>query len=279
MGPNRRNSQAWLNNEAPGHKAGPKNWDFRPWGRSSLGHRVLGMPEQTLIEVAAVPELSSTSEAEQMYLITVAQAVEAGASGPVAISRIADELGVSVPSANEMVKKLSGRNLLTYEPYHGVELTLSGSRLADQVLRTRRLWATFLAEHLGLSPVDADAQACHLEHSTSAEAADRLSAFLGNPEAGPLGRPIPDVASSSPRRPSLRLGEIPVGATAEVISVTAADRALEFLTAEEITTGTHLTVAASGTSGLLLQTTRGDIHLSHLLAGAISVRRLDDASA
>ena len=156
------------------------------------------MPEETLTEIAVMPELSSTTESEQMYLITVAQAVEAGVSGPVSISKIAQALGVSVPSANEMVKKLSGRNLLTYEPYHGVELTAVGSLLADQVLRTRRLWATFLAEHLGFSPVDADAQACHLEHATSAEAADRLSAFLGNPEAGPLGRPISRLPLQAP---------------------------------------------------------------------------------
>lgn len=237
------------------------------------------MPEEMVTEVAAMPELSSTTESEQMYLITVAQAVEAGAAGPVSISRIADAMGVSVPSANEMVKKLCGRDLLTYEPYHGVELTAAGNGLADQVLRTRRLWATFLAEHLGFSPVDADAQACHLEHATSAEAADRLSTYLGNPEAGPLGHPIPKVASSSPRRPSIRLSEIPVGATAEVISVTAAGRALEFLTAEGVVAGTYLTVAASGTSGLLLESPRGGLHLTSTLAEAVNVRMVADASA
>ncbi len=77
------------------------------------------MPKESLAEITALPELSSTSESEQMYLITVARAVEAGTAGPISISRIADALGVSVPSANEMVRKLDSRGLLIYEPYHG----------------------------------------------------------------------------------------------------------------------------------------------------------------
>ena len=39
----------------------------------------LGMPEDLLAEVTSFPELRATSEAEQMYLITVARAAEAGA--------------------------------------------------------------------------------------------------------------------------------------------------------------------------------------------------------
>ncbi|MCP3996629.1 MAG: hypothetical protein GY722_16460, partial [bacterium] len=51
-----------------------------------------------------MPELGSTTESEQMYLITVARSEEAGNEGPVAIAKIAETLGVSVPSANEMVR-------------------------------------------------------------------------------------------------------------------------------------------------------------------------------
>ncbi len=230
------------------------------------------MPEESLAEVTALPELSSTTEAEQMYLITVARAVEAGADGPVSISRIADDLGVSVPSANEMVRKLDVRGLLAYEPYRGVLLSGAGRRIADQVLRTRRLWARFLADHLGFSPAAADDQACHLEHATSAEAADRLASFLGNPEAGPLGRPIPQSDVEVHRIPTVALTDVPVGATAEVISVRATGRSLEFLSAEGIAGGTFLTVAASGTSGLLLELADGDIHLTTRLASALDVR-------
>ena len=149
------------------------------------------MPNNSLAEVTSAPELGETSEAEQMYLITVAREAECGRAGPVRVGRIAEVLKVSVPSANEMIRKLHNRGLLTYEPYRGVVLTAAGAQIAAQVLRTRRLWATFLVDHLGFSPAAADDQACHLEHATTPEAADRLATFLGNPEAGPLGNPIP----------------------------------------------------------------------------------------
>ncbi len=230
------------------------------------------MPNELLAELESTPELGSTSESEQMYLITVARAEEAGNEGPVAISKIADSLGVSVPSANEMIRKLDSRGFLVYEPYRGVLLSETGSRLADQVLRTRRLWATFLAEHLGFSPADADDQACHLEHATSTEAANRLSAFLGNPEVGPLGRRIPKADSSAPRRAAVRLTEVTVGSSVEVVALTAADRSLEFLMAEGIEVGTRLTVAASGKSGMLLELHNGDVFLSGRLADQVEVR-------
>ncbi len=230
------------------------------------------MPKHLPTEMTSAPELATTSESEQMYLITVARAVEAGAEGPVSISKIADALGVSLPAANEMVRKLDGRGLLGYEPYHGVLLSDAGHRIAGQVLRTRRLWATFLVEHLGFSPTAADDQACHLEHSTTEEASDRLATFLGNPAAGPLGRRIPDTTARVPRDPDIRLTDLPVGQAAEVISVTAATSALDFFSAEGINIGVGVTIAASGTSGLLVALDEGEVHLSKRLASTIGVR-------
>ena len=232
------------------------------------------MPKDSLAEVTALPELSSTTESEQMYLITVARAIEGGAVGPVSISKIASALGVSVPSANEMVRKLDTRGLLLYEPYRGVLLSHVGQRVADQVLRTRRLWATFLAEHLGFSPADADDQACHLEHATSAEAAERLAAFLGNPEAGPLGRPIPQAKAGEQRLPTICLIDLPVGERAEVISIAAPERTTEFLAAEGLSVGSLVTVAAAGNSGVLLEAEIGDVHLAPRVASAVHVRRV-----
>ncbi|MCP4308430.1 MAG: metal-dependent transcriptional regulator [bacterium] len=232
------------------------------------------MPKEMLAETTSPPELASTSESEQMYLITVARAAEAGNEGPVAISKIADALDVSVPSANEMVRKLDNRGLLVYEPYHGVLLTDLGRRIADQVLRTRRLWATFLAEHLGFSPTDADEQACDLEHSTTPEAADRLAVFLGNPAAGPLGMRIPDATEHAEPVADLRLADLSVGAEAEVTSLAASGRILDFLTTEGITVGARVTVTASGTSGVLVVTDTGDMHLDGAVAATVAVQTI-----
>ncbi len=230
------------------------------------------MPKELLAEVTSAPELDSTSEAEQMYLITVARATETGVEGPIPISQIAGELEVSVPSANEMIRKLDSRGLLSYEPYRGVRLSESGHLIADQVLRTRRLWATFLADHLGFGPTDADDQACHLEHATTPEAANRLATFLGNPEAGPLGRPIPAATAAIHRQPTIRLSEARVGSTVEVASVAATRQQSEFLVAEGITAGTRVTVSASGSSGVLVDVAGAAVHLSQQVAALVEVK-------
>ena len=149
------------------------------------------MPEQSAFRIAGTPEGDHTSESEEMYLITVARAVEEGTPEPIPVGAIAASLSVAPASVNEKIKKLADRGLLDYEPYRGVRLSKRGRIIAAQVLRTRRLWATFLTNHLGFSPLEADEQACRLEHVTAGEATERLARYLGEPEADPLGRPIP----------------------------------------------------------------------------------------
>ena len=175
-----------------------------------------------------------------------------------------------------MIRKLDVRGLVTYEPYRGVQLSPAGGRIADQVLRTRRLWATFLAEHLGFSPAEADEQACHLEHATSPDAAERLAAFLGNPQAGPLGRPIPSSTVTEPRRPHLRLPDTNVGAFADVVAIVGPDPVVSFLTAEGIVAGSRISVIAAGSSGLLVDCASRQIHLDWSVAGAVEVRPVTD---
>jgi DtxR family Mn-dependent transcriptional regulator len=207
-----------------------------------------------------------------MYLITVARAVEEGAREPIPIAVIAETLSVSTASVNEMVNKLAERGILEYQPYHGVRLSERGHAIADRVLRSRRLWATFLADHLGFSPTEADDQACHLEHVTEADAAERLAVFLGEPQADPLGRPIPAPTKSDGSHPgTVRLVDVAVGHAAELVSVDGSDRALSFLEAEGLTSGARLIVLGAGTSGLLVQGD-GPIHVSRELAATIHVR-------
>jgi DtxR family Mn-dependent transcriptional regulator len=132
-----------------------------------------------------------TTPREEMYLITLAVAEEDGRPAPLPLAGLAQSLGISPISANQMVRRLEERGLVEYHPYHGVTLTAAGRRAAGRVLRGRRLWASFLAGRLGYSPAEADALACSLEHVTPPEAADRLARFLGDPGATPWGEPIP----------------------------------------------------------------------------------------
>lgn len=241
--------------------------------RSEGASQCLGVPKENPVISEGVPELMATTESEQMYLITVARAAEEGASGPIPLAALASSLAVSVASANEMIRKLAGKALVEYVPYKGVELTEGGRRVAARVLRTRRLWATFLAEHLAFSAAEADALACNLEHVTPPDAAERLAGYLGNPPMGPLGNPIPpDPGSGEPTAVGPLTG-LPVGGTGEIASAPVTGRARDFLTAEALTPGAVVLVRASGSSGILIEAGGHLIHLSTDLAGSIYVKK------
>jgi DtxR family transcriptional regulator, Mn-dependent transcriptional regulator len=217
-----------------------------------------------------------TSESEEMYLITVARAVEDGHVGPVPVPVVADALDHSRVSANEMAKKLVARGFLEYEPYKGVTLTPAGTAVANRILRRRRLWALFLAEHLGLTPAAADTVACEFEHVTPAAVADRLSDFLGDPTRDLEGKPIPaagDAGTAPP--PETPLTELTTGQRATIVRVAGSPATRSFLVEEGVGDGAEIRVAAIGSDrGYLVETPRGHVHLTPEVAGSVLVQRL-----
>jgi len=221
----------------------------------------------------AADSLTSTSEAEQMYLITIAMAAEDGHDGPVPVPQLARALSVSRVSANEMIKKLAERGLVAYTPYKGADLTEAGATVARTVLRRRRLWALFLADHLGLTPAAADAVACEFEHITPNEVAHQLAHFLGDPSVGPQGKPIPLESEGDGGGPSTNsLSDSPVGRTVEVVRVHGDAASHSFLEGQGVAPGAALTMLAVSDDGAcLVETVAGHVHLSGPLAGLVAV--------
>lgn len=129
------------------------------------------------------------SESIEMYLKSVAEL--GGVSQPVPIGRVAERLGVTSVSANEMMKRLVTQGLITHLPYKGVVLTREGRRSANNVIRRQRLWECFLVDKLELDWAKAHELACDLEHATTAEVAQALEIFLDHPTRCPHGNPIP----------------------------------------------------------------------------------------
>lgn len=124
-------------------------------------------------------------------------------NGPlVGTGRIATVLRVAPGTVTSMVKTLAESGLLEYEPYAGVRLTSSGSRLATRVLRRHRLVELFLVRVLGMSWSEVHEDAEILEHAISDRLLERIDEMLGRPVSDPHGDPIP---SSH--------GEIPSGGT------------------------------------------------------------------
>ena len=88
---------------------------------------------------------SDVSNAVQDYAKAIWSLAQRG-DEPVSTSALADRLEVSPASASAMVKRLESMGLVEHEPYHGVQLTRPGERVALEVLRHHRLLELYLAE-------------------------------------------------------------------------------------------------------------------------------------
>src|ERR671922_1251617 len=110
---------------------------------------------------------------------------------PVSTSAIAERLHVSPASASAMVKRLESLGLASREPYHGVQLTKAGERVALEVMRHHRLLELYLAERLDVPWDRVHDEAEVLEHVLSEELEEKIARKLGNPTHDPHGDPIP----------------------------------------------------------------------------------------
>ena len=119
--------------------------------------------------------------------------------GRATTSAIAERMGVRPPSVTAMLKRLAALNLVEHTPYHGVELTRSGERVALEVIRHHRLLEQYLSQALGLGLDEVHSEADRLEHALSEELEARIDRALGFPTHDPHGDPIPDANLEWPR--------------------------------------------------------------------------------
>lgn len=137
----------------------------------------------------------------------------------VTTTALAQWLDVSAASATNMIKKLARLNLVRHSPYHGVELTAAGEKMALEVLRHHRLIELFLAEALGVPWEKVHAEAEKIEHVISEDLEDRIANFLGDPERDPHGDPIPTKAGHVDRPVYQSLVDVGAGQSAVISRV------------------------------------------------------------
>ncbi len=109
----------------------------------------------------------------------------------VTTNAISEGMGVSQASVTGMIKKLAELKLIRHTPYHGVELTNAGQKIALETIRHHRLLELYLAEALDYSWDQVHDEAEKLEHVISEEFEDKMAQFLGHPTIDPHGAPIP----------------------------------------------------------------------------------------
>lgn len=103
---------------------------------------------------------------------------------------LAQSLGVSLPSASEMLKRLAADAYLKRRKDGSVHLTPAGRRLAHIVVRKHRIVERLLTDLLGMPWHEVHGEAHRLEHAISNRVEERLMSTLGFPEYCPHGHPI-----------------------------------------------------------------------------------------
>ena len=179
------------------------------------------------------------SESTEMYL----KAMSELGDRDVAIARLAERLGVTNVSANEMMRRLGDQGLVTHAPYKGVTLTKKGREVASNVIRRQRLWERFLYDHLKIEWALVYELACSLEHATAPEVTEALAEFLHHPKTCPRGNPIPDADGRFTPLGSRLLSEVSVGDSTVVLAVNAtATDVLKYLQEKKIMPGQKIKV-------------------------------------
>lgn len=184
--------------------------------------------------------LNHLSESVEMYLKAM---LEMSDREPATVARLAERLGVTPVSANEMVRKLGEHGLAKHTPYKGVALTEKGLEIACSVMRRQRLWEVFLYDYLKIEWAKIYELACSLEHATAPEVTDALAAFLGDPKTCPRGNPIPAADGSFAPLDGITLSEAAVGDKLRVVAVNAtATEVLKYLQDRNILPGSEITL-------------------------------------
>lgn len=146
----------------------------------------------------------------------------------VTMGQIGLSLEVAPGTVTAMVKTLEKDQLLSYEPYAGVRLTVDGRRMALHVLRRHRLIELFLVEMLGLDWSEVHEEAETLEHAMSDKLIDHIDKLLGYPSVDPHGDPIPD-AEGMMREPRPVIGLMECQADRDYRIARVSDQDEEFL--------------------------------------------------
>lgn len=143
--------------------------------------------------------------------------------GNVSTSMLADQMGFSAASVTGMLKKLADREMVEYEPYRGVRLTVAGRLAALETLRHHRLLELFLTEKLGFRWDEVHDEADRLEHHISEALEARIFEVLGRPTHDPHGDPIPTLSGDIPALELHALTELKAGARGVIARVLSQD--------------------------------------------------------
>ncbi|MBP6410019.1 MAG: metal-dependent transcriptional regulator, partial [Pseudarcicella sp.] len=170
--------------------------------------------------------MQKTSLSEENYLKTIYQ-LSLETENDISTNALAEKTQTKAASVSDMIRKLSDKEMLSYQKYQGFRLTASGEKIALNVIRKHRLWEVFLVEKLKFNWDEVHEIAEQLEHIQSPELVEKLDDFLGNPKFDPHGDPIPDAQGKMPKMEYRQLANCTINDS--IIMMGVAEHSTNFL--------------------------------------------------
>lgn len=194
---------------------------------------------------------------------------------PVPAARVAEMLGVTPPTASEMMKRLEGDGLIERSPRKGPVLTKTGRVEAERVVRNHRIIERFLTDFMGYTPAESHVHADDMGDAFTDEMVERLSVQLGHPDRCPHGWPVDPSHEKEENKALTSLAKVPVGGAATIVRLAEHDGdLLHWFYEQELVPGTRLKVLRiDPAAGLLTVEIAGAEHtLGERAAAGLFVR-------
>lgn len=212
------------------------------------------------------------SQTEENYLKSLFNL--ANEAGEVNISELAQQMQVSMPTVNSMVKNLQKSGWVIYEKYRPVTLTPSGQKAAALIIRKHRLTEMFLVNKMGFGWEEVHEIAEQVEHIHAPKFFDRMDEMMGHPLLDPHGSPIPDKQGRIQEINYLTLSKCKVGQQVILAALTnSSTEFLEFLNSRNLSLGKELKIVSIETYDQSMVVTY-DGHPSETLSEKVCERLL-----
>jgi DtxR family Mn-dependent transcriptional regulator len=179
---------------------------------------------------------------EENYLKIIYK-LSAETESEISTNAVSELTQTKAASVTDMLRKLSEKQLVSYQKYQGVRLTEKGEEVALKVIRKHRLWEVFLVNKLGFNWDEVHEIAEELEHINSEELVQRLDEFLDYPQFDPHGDPIPDKDGKMPELGYKNLSVIAINQTVVMMGVAQhSTNFLQYLAKIGMNLGANITI-------------------------------------
>lgn len=144
-------------------------------------------------------------------------------NSPALAARVAEMLGVSAPTAGEMLKRLEADGLLVRGSRKEALLTERGREEAERVVRRHRVIERMLTDFMGYTAAESHVHADELGDAFTDEMVERIRERLGDPERCPHGWPVNPVQEQAENRELVALSDVEEGITATIVRLAEHD--------------------------------------------------------